>query len=516
VIATEDADLLRPPRGINVQAILRAGLSNVQAGDITGGGSTITQQYVKNAFLSDRATEQSLDRKIVEAVWAVELEKRLSKDEILERYLNRTYFGAGAYGIGTAAERYFSKPVGDLTLPEAAMLAGMIRSPERNNPIASEANALARRDIVLDQMAIHGFITAQQRDVAKDTPLDLRALRAVPPPEYPFWTDWVTRLLTNDGRRPRPSGRRSTRWSSWARRRGAHHQRLPGGLRIHTTLDPEFQQPRRGGDPDRLSYRGRAPRGARPRADGRDRLRRARQRRDPDDGDRAVRVRLLPSRTTSGPASASDGAAALRQDQGQPARARRGRFGAPAGSSFKPFVIAAALEAGIPPGWTVNSDSSRPGHRGLRRQLRPEQRRRWRHARHVRRRQGVGERLPRQADRRGRPDHRRRHGRAAGPAEWYDFQESEDFRFIGCSLGLGATDVTPLEMAAGFATIANRGSTAPRTPSTRIEDRLGNVLYEHTPDCEAGRRHRGHRPDRRHPQRSGDARWYRRGHVGRN
>jgi penicillin-binding protein 1A len=105
----------------------------------------------------------------------------MTKPEILERYLNRTYFGRGVYGIGTAAERYFSKDVGDLTLGEAATLAGIIRSPERNNPISSAENAETRRNIVLRQMAHHGFVSPDQARVATEQPLELEISEPTPP-----------------------------------------------------------------------------------------------------------------------------------------------------------------------------------------------------------------------------------------------------------------------------------------------------------------------------------------------
>ncbi|HEV2785079.1 MAG TPA: biosynthetic peptidoglycan transglycosylase, partial [Solirubrobacteraceae bacterium] len=148
VIATEDSDFWTH-NGVNHQAIMRALLTNVRSGSIEQGGSTITQQYVKLKLLTN---ERTLDRKLREVVWAVELEDRLSKEEILESYLNTAYFGDGVYGIGTAARYFFSKPVTELDLRESALLAGLIRSPERNNPLSAPRAARARRSIVLEQM----------------------------------------------------------------------------------------------------------------------------------------------------------------------------------------------------------------------------------------------------------------------------------------------------------------------------------------------------------------------------
>src|SRR5690606_7158228 len=130
-------------------------------------------------------------------VWAIELERRLSKEEILERYLNRSFFGAGVYGVGTAAKRYFNKHVGELTLAEAATLAGIVRSPTNNNPIDNPDNAVRRRNIVLDQMADEGYISEQQAASAKASELVLDP-QEPEAPDYPFWVDWVTRILVNE------------------------------------------------------------------------------------------------------------------------------------------------------------------------------------------------------------------------------------------------------------------------------------------------------------------------------
>ncbi len=130
VVDTEDADFYRNP-GISVRGILRAGVRNMVEGGYAEGGSTITQQLARNLFLT---SQKSLTRKIAEIMLAVQIERRLTKDEILQRYLNQVYLGEGAYGVETAAEVYFGKPAKDLTLTQSAMLAGLIRAPSLYSP----------------------------------------------------------------------------------------------------------------------------------------------------------------------------------------------------------------------------------------------------------------------------------------------------------------------------------------------------------------------------------------------
>ena len=127
----------------------------------TQGGSTITQQYVKNVYLT---SERSIVRKVKEAVLAVKLERELSKDEILERYLNTIYFGRGAYGVNAAARAYFDKDVDDIGLLEASYLAGLIRSPEGADALENPEEATRRRLTVLEAMVAEGYIDGEERD----------------------------------------------------------------------------------------------------------------------------------------------------------------------------------------------------------------------------------------------------------------------------------------------------------------------------------------------------------------
>ncbi len=180
IVATEDVRFYQH-NGLDVQGVLRALVTNIAAGKVEEGASTITQQLVKLTLLEtagtqeeiEAATEQSVARKLREARLALAIEEQLSKDEILTRYLNIAYFGEGAYGIMAAAYRYFSKAPVDLTLPEAAMLAGLVQSPTDFDPIADVEAATARRDTVLQRMTTAGFISASDAEAARATPIAL-------------------------------------------------------------------------------------------------------------------------------------------------------------------------------------------------------------------------------------------------------------------------------------------------------------------------------------------------------
>ena len=149
--------------GISPEGILRAILANIKEGEIEQGGSTLTQQFVKNTFLTH---EQTMERKIEEAILSVVLEDKYSKDEILEMYLNTTYFGAGATGIHQASKVYFGKHVSRLNLEEAAVLAALPYAPSALNPLEHPIECKQRQMLVLNAMAKHGFIS---QDVADET-----------------------------------------------------------------------------------------------------------------------------------------------------------------------------------------------------------------------------------------------------------------------------------------------------------------------------------------------------------
>jgi penicillin-binding protein 1A len=173
VIAVEDSRFWFH-RGVDYVAILRALFKDIRARRIKEGGSTITQQLAKVIFLSP---ERTIIRKLKEAILAFRLEKNLSKEEILELYLNRIYFGHGAYGVEMAARRYFGKSVSDLNLAEAALLSGLIKAPARYSPYNNLDRAKKRQLIVLRRMREENYISRKQMEEAYKQPLYLASLR---------------------------------------------------------------------------------------------------------------------------------------------------------------------------------------------------------------------------------------------------------------------------------------------------------------------------------------------------
>ncbi len=154
LLAIEDHDFYKHG-ALDITGIARAALINLKAGEVQQGGSTLTQQMVKNVFLS---SEQTMARKAEEAVLATWVERKYTKDEVLEMYFNTTYFGAGAYGIRDAAKKYFGKEPAKLTLPESAMLAAMPYAPSALNPYENPAGCAKRVRLVLKEMLKYGYI----------------------------------------------------------------------------------------------------------------------------------------------------------------------------------------------------------------------------------------------------------------------------------------------------------------------------------------------------------------------
>lgn len=192
LIVTEDRNFFQHS-GIDLKGILRAVIRDIRAGGFVEGASTITQQLAKTLFLEPRKT---LLRKAREAFLAFQIERRYTKEEILELYLNQVYFGSGAYGVESAARIFFGKPVKDLDLAECALLAGLPKSPSRYSPIVDKDLALKRRNIVLKQMEHTGIITETAFNKAKETPLNLvkqNKNRA----KAPYFIEYVKKSLEN-------------------------------------------------------------------------------------------------------------------------------------------------------------------------------------------------------------------------------------------------------------------------------------------------------------------------------
>ncbi len=213
-IATEDSTFFSNP-GFNPLAIVRALYQNLREREMVYGASTITQQLVKNLFLT---RERTLARKIKEAILAAEITRRYSKAELLEIYLNEVCYGNLAYGIGAAAQVYFGKVVSDLSLAEAALLAGMIQSPTQYDPYVSPERALRRRATVLNLMHQRGYISREELDVALGQPLGVQPQGIVM--EAPHMVMYVREQLES--------------------LYGAE-MLYRGGLRVYTTLDLELQ-----------------------------------------------------------------------------------------------------------------------------------------------------------------------------------------------------------------------------------------------------------------------------------
>lgn len=184
-ISTEDRRFFSH-RGYDTKALTRALLANMRAGTVVEGGSTITQQLAKNLFLDP---DRTLSRKIEELQYALWLEARLSKDEILSLYLNRIYLGGGAYGVEAAAQAYFSKSARDLTLPEAAVIAGLPKAPSLLSPTTNPEGAIARSREVIDNLRETRKISREAAEAAKATPPELHL--ATPPSAYGYYLDYV-------------------------------------------------------------------------------------------------------------------------------------------------------------------------------------------------------------------------------------------------------------------------------------------------------------------------------------
>ena len=169
IISVED-NRFHQHSGIDIEAVMRAMLVNLQSGELVEGGSTITQQLVKNLFLSQ---DRTWSRKAFEIPLTFLMENQFSKKEILEMYLNSIYFGSGAYGIGAASQIYFAKSPPALTLAESALIAGMPAAPSLYSPLVDLAMAMQRQRVVLAAMVKHGYITQQQADQARASALQL-------------------------------------------------------------------------------------------------------------------------------------------------------------------------------------------------------------------------------------------------------------------------------------------------------------------------------------------------------
>jgi membrane peptidoglycan carboxypeptidase len=338
-IAVEDSRFYAH-NGVDYKGTIRAAVENAQAGGVSQGGSTLTQQYVKNALLQaantkagqDAAREVTIDRKLKEARYALAIEKELSKDEILERYLNIAYFGNGVYGIGTASTFYFGKPAKDLTLEEGALLAGIVQSPGRFDPVKARQDPemmkrlLDRRNLVLRRMALEGFITEIERAEGTAVQPDFKISPVGsgcenPAVQAPFFCDHVRRVL-EDTDVGKPLGNT---------REERQDRLLSGGLTIRTTLDPVVQKAAQTAADEQV-----------PRE---------------DEYQAATAINSVEPGTGDIKAMAVNRWYSEQQKPGHTKvnLAIGGSSGMQGGSTFKPFVLTAALQQGIPLGLTLYS-----------------------------------------------------------------------------------------------------------------------------------------------------------------
>jgi membrane peptidoglycan carboxypeptidase len=326
IVAIEDARFYEHG-AIDLKGVLRALNKNAQAGGVSEGASTLTQQYVKNVFVEEagddpdkvaQATQQTLGRKIRELKYAIQVEEELGKKKILENYLNITFFGQQAYGIEAASQRYFSKHAKDLKLEEAALLAGVVQSPSRFDPVNDSEEATKRRDLVLQRMADVGDISRAELEKAKAAPIELKVSKPkngciTAADGAGFFCDYVRQIFLTD---PVFGKTRKDRLKVWNQ----------GGLTIKTTLKPQAQKAAQQSIKDHVYQTDKV----------------------------AAAVTLVEPGTGKVVAMGQSKPYGFDKNETQinysVNKAMGGsNYGFPVGSTFKPFLASAALEQGKPP-----------------------------------------------------------------------------------------------------------------------------------------------------------------------
>ncbi|WP_405991808.1 transglycosylase domain-containing protein [Streptomyces sp. NBC_00986] len=325
IVAIEDSRFYQHG-AIDLKGVLRALNKNAQSGGVSQGASTLTQQLVKNYFVEEagddptkvaQATQQTLGRKVKELKYAIQIEEKLGKKKILENYLNITFFGEQAYGVEAASERYFSKHAKDLNLQQSALLAGIVQSPTRYDPINDEAEAKKRRNTVLARMAEVGDISKADALKAEQTDLGLKVsqpkngcITAVKGAS--FFCKYVENVFLSDPVFGKTKEARAKIWNQ-------------GGLTIRTTLDPQAQDSVQASLKDHI-YKS-------------DSVAAAATLVEPGTG---KILGMGQSRPYGYGKNETEYNYSVNADMGG------SNFGFPTGSTFKPFVAAAALEQGLP------------------------------------------------------------------------------------------------------------------------------------------------------------------------
>jgi penicillin-binding protein 1A len=436
VVAIEDKRFWTH-RGVDLKALVRAAYVNATEGRIVEGGSTITQQYVKNTLVG---SDRTLKRKIREARLAWELEHEYSKGEILEKYLNTIYFGKGAYGVQSAAKKYFSKRASELNLVESALLAGLIAAPERYDPVDVPEAAIGRRNRVLGRMRDLGMIEEPVYQEAVRSQLGLRLAPEKRRYRAAYFVEYVKEQILHDP-------------LFGVTDRDRYDFLFKGGLRIHTTIDLQMQEAAENAVNGVLSQPG-DPSGALTAIDprtghivamvgGRDFF--AKPKKDP-----VAQVNL----------ATGDGGT-----------------GRQSGSAFKPFALVAALESGISPQKTYQASSSITIPLGYGAP--------W----HVQNYEGsgFGDITLEEATIDSVNVVFAQLIMELGPQRVVDtaYQMGIRSRIRSVpSAVLGTNEVNTLEMSSAFGTLATNGAHAQPVAIERITDATGRVLYEAEPIVE--------------------------------
>jgi len=414
--------------GLDARGIVRAALTNVAAGEVEQGGSTITQQLVKNLYMP--TAERTPQNKLREAILTRQVEEQRSKPEILEDYLNTVYFGNGAYGVQAAAQTYFRKDVGALGLGEAALLAAIIRSPESLNPERNTEAARVGRDVVLDAMLEQELIDERTAEQAKGRPIVVAARPPTPDTVEPRWVDYVVRYLLDE--------------QSFGADEADRAQRLfGGGLRVHTTLQPALQAQAVATVQQFL----------------------------PDAEDPEVAIASVVPQT--GEVVALVGGRDYADSQFDLATQALRQ----PGSTFKTFVLATAVTSGWDP------DDRISGNQGV---FQTPEGIRWTVRNYAR--VSYGMITLREAVRASVNGAFARLildlgvGRVVAMANAMGVRSALEER---APIALGSEEVTPLDMAAAYATLANLGEHVPTTPIDRIESADGRIVWQ--PDDRARR-----------------------------
>ncbi|MEU8525207.1 transglycosylase domain-containing protein [Streptomyces sp. NPDC048629] len=326
IVAIEDSRFYEHG-AIDLKGVLRAINRNAQSGGVAQGASTLTQQYVKNVFVEEagddpdkvaQATQQTIGRKVRELKYAIQVEEELGKKKILENYLNITFFGQQAYGIESASQRYFSKHAKDLDVEEAAMLAGIVQSPSRYDPVNDAQEAVKRRNVVLQRMADLKDISQAEADRAKASPLKLKVSKPkngciTAASGAGFFCDYVKQVFLSD---PVFGKTREDRAKIWNQ----------GGLTIRTTLSSQAQEAAQQSLKDHVNQDDKVAAAVTMVEPGTGKILAMGQSKPYGFGEHETTINYSVNKKQGG-----------------------SNFGFPVGSTFKPFLAAAAIEQGRPP-----------------------------------------------------------------------------------------------------------------------------------------------------------------------